>query len=103
MEGAHTVDVLWLVEIDPQYPAVGESDDEDVVGSLAGHKVGGNRELKLDRQDLKDRVGRVGELEVGDSVGGGEAAGQIERHWDERVMASGHQIPYQIRMLNRAR
>ena len=50
----HTVDVFGFVEVDAEDAAVGEGDDQDIVGGLARDKVGGDGELELYGQDVED-------------------------------------------------
>lgn len=68
-----TVNVLWTIEIDAQDAAIGEGENDDVVGHLRGDKLGGNGELKLDSLDGED-----GQVVVVGPIGGDEAVMEVE-------------------------
>lgn len=53
-ERALTVNVLRAVEVDAQDAAVGEGQDDEVIGHLRGDKFGGDGELELDSLDGED-------------------------------------------------
>ena len=77
-----TINVLGLVQVDAQDSAVGEREDQDVVGDLGGNKVGGDGELELDPFDDEhgQAAAAAAAVQVDDAVGSSKAVRCFQGH-----------------------
>jgi hypothetical protein len=60
--GQCTIDISWIIQINPQYPARRKRQDKHIVSDLGSYEVRSYREIEGDSFDVEQREGVIVEV-----------------------------------------